>query len=129
MFTTIAMYIYGGTLALGIIGPSLVQIGNIAPVQPVSVYYPAIPGNDTVGIIKDFGIRAHSVLRALSNIEAAKIMVRSKVQIANDDKHSNRNGSGPVHRLTYSYSLTGFNFGLQQESDLALAANGSCTAE
>ncbi|RYP63897.1 hypothetical protein DL771_009072 [Monosporascus sp. 5C6A] len=130
MLAFIAFIVYGGSLALGIIGPSLVQIGNVAPVRPSEVYYPVTASqNDYVGILTEFGLRAPGVLRALGSVEAADVTTRSRVNIHEERNTGTPDGSEPIRRLTYGYSVTGVELGLQHGSDLALTVEGSCITE
>ncbi|RYP53422.1 hypothetical protein DL768_001567 [Monosporascus sp. mg162] len=129
-FAIIAFVVFGGSLALGVVGPSVVQIGNVAPVRPSSVFYPATARpDDYVGLLRVFGLRAPGVLRALGSVEAARVTMRSRVDFDEDTNFGTWNGTEPIHRLTYSYSVTGVELGLQHGSDLALTVEGSCTTE
>ncbi|KAI1822944.1 hypothetical protein F4861DRAFT_512488 [Xylaria intraflava] len=127
---TLALIVYGGSLALGIVGPTLVQVGNVAPVRPSSVYYPSTPKeNDYPGLLKEFGLRAPSVLRALGSVEAAMVTTRSKVNLYENTNYGVWKNGEPIHLFKYNYSLTGIDLGLQQGAGLELTVEGSCITE
>ncbi|KAI1174086.1 hypothetical protein F4777DRAFT_408422 [Nemania sp. FL0916] len=130
VFAIIAIVVYGGSLALGIVGPSLVQVGNVAPVRPSTLYYPRTsPEDDPVGILKEFGLKAPGVLRALGSVEAAGVTTRDRVNIRRNVDDGTSNNSEPIHQITYNYQVTGVDFGLQQGSELQLRVEGACTTE
>ncbi|KAK4245973.1 hypothetical protein C7999DRAFT_33601 [Corynascus novoguineensis] len=126
----VAFCIFGGALALGIVGPSLLQIGTVAPVRPSSVYYPVTPQPTVyVDVLKEFGMRAPGVLRALGSVEAAKVTMRFRVNVDYDREAGTSANGEPIHRLTYNYRLNGIDFGLQQGVSLELAVRGACVTE
>ncbi|KAH8745275.1 hypothetical protein F5883DRAFT_634108 [Diaporthe sp. PMI_573] len=128
-FCIIALAVFGGSIAMGVIGPSLVQIGNVAPVRPTSLFYPETPAqDDPVQQLQDFGLRAPAVMRALGSVEAAKVTLRSRV-LVEETNYPNRENGDRVIGLTYSYSLSGVDLGLQGGTDLALVVEGSCITE
>ncbi|UKZ72675.1 hypothetical protein TrVFT333_000308 [Trichoderma virens FT-333] len=101
IFCTLAFVIYGGGLSLGIVGPSLLQVGTVAPARPSAVYWP-FSTNDTVNILQD-----------------------GPIPVVNAGINSNET----IYRYNYTYSLTGVDLGLQHGSDLSLTATGSCITE
>ncbi|RYP69885.1 hypothetical protein DL771_005828 [Monosporascus sp. 5C6A] len=127
-FCIIALAVFGGSIAMGIVGPSLVQIGHVAPVRPSVLFYPATPAIDGVQQLQDFGLRAPAVMRALGSVEAARVTLRSRVLVSRQD-FENRPDNERVIGLTYSYSLSGVELGLQGGIDLALEVEGSCITE
>ncbi|GAB1312671.1 hypothetical protein MFIFM68171_02881 [Madurella fahalii] len=128
--TVLAFCVYGGSLVLGIVGPSLVQIGSVAPVRPSSVYYPVTPQPTVyVDILKEFGMRAPGVLRALGSVEAAKVTMRSRVSVDYDRGAGVWENGEPIHRLAYDYRVSGIELGLQHGAGLELAVRGACVTE
>jgi hypothetical protein len=135
VFGTIALAVFVVGIVMGIIGPPLLQIGNVAPVRESTLFYPSVPPtNDELGRDLFNGYRSLSVLRALSSVEIARVTMRSKVEITvNPDLLTyDRNPSSqedPLElnvALTYSYNLTGPDFGLEHASDLSLSVSGAC---
>ncbi|KAI1630925.1 hypothetical protein F4809DRAFT_634639 [Biscogniauxia mediterranea] len=130
LLTITAIVVYGASLALGIIGPSLIQIGSVAPARPSVAFYPATPPpNDYVLILQDFGLRAPGVLRALGSVEAADVTTRNRVAITTDKEYGTWNGTEPIYQLNYDYNITGTELGLQQGSDIRAHFVGSCITE
>ncbi|KXX74161.1 hypothetical protein MMYC01_209622, partial [Madurella mycetomatis] len=128
--TVLAFCVYGGSLALGIVGPSLVHIGSVAPVRASVVFYPATPNPTAYADqLEVFGMRAPGVLRALGSVEAAKVTMRSRVSVDYDRNVGEWENGEPIHRLTYNYRVGGVELGLQQGADLELAVRGACVTE
>ncbi|TFB04342.1 hypothetical protein CCMA1212_004140 [Trichoderma ghanense] len=130
LLSVLALMVFGGSMTLGIIGPSLVQIGTVAPVRPSSVYYPHLTTDNTT-ILSYYGVLAPANLRALGSIEASKVTKRKDVNLPDPDLDPiGQTESGEdIYQYFYDYTLTGVDFGLQQGSDLSLTVNGSCTTE
>jgi hypothetical protein len=128
LFCLLALAVFGTSLAMGIVAPSLVQIGNVAPVRPSTVFYPTTPVSNA-DQLRDFGLRAPSVMRALGSIEAAAVTLREKVTIKeNQDYDIQVSGERNVS-LDYEYSLSGVDLGISGGSDLSLVVKGHCTTE
>lgn len=138
VFGTIALAVFVVGIVMGIIGPPLLQIGNVAPVRESTLFYPTLPlVNDELGRELFNGHRSLSVLRALGSVEIARVTMRSKVEITinSDLTDYDRNPSSqedPLElnfALAYSYNLTGPDFGLEHASDLSLNTLGACHTE
>ncbi|OTA08154.1 hypothetical protein A9Z42_0091000 [Trichoderma parareesei] len=130
LLAVLALMVFGGSMTLGIIGPSLIQIGTVAPVRPSSVYYPHL-GTDNTAILSYYGVLAPANLRALGSIEASKVTKRKDVNLpdSNLDPIGKTESGEDIYQYLYDYTLTGVDFGLQQGSALSLTVNGSCTTE
>ncbi|RYP33111.1 hypothetical protein DL767_004896 [Monosporascus sp. MG133] len=128
-FCILAFAVFAGSIAIGIVGPSLVQIGNVAPVRPSILFYPSTPAVDPVQQLQDFGLRAPGVMRALGSVEAAEVTLRSRVFIEPHPSYPNRENGDRVIGFTYNYLLSGVDLGLQGGTDLELAVSGSCITE
>lgn len=128
-FAAAAFVIWGAALALSIVGPDFVKLPNVAPVRASAIYYPTMSGADTrAELVKIFGIKAPSMMRALGSVEATDVTVRDRVHI----KRTNLalwNGTESNQQLDYDYRLTGIELGLQQGSGLELSVTGSCKTE
>lgn len=127
----VALAVFGGSIALGIVGPSLVELGSAAPVRPSSTYYPgtiAKGGDVQIGVQKIYELTASSYIRALGSIEDVDVTKRKEVNVDTPDMEPE--GSGlPMYRVNYNYAITGEGFGLQHGADLQLQVSGSCTTE
>ncbi|KAK3294419.1 uncharacterized protein B0H64DRAFT_433585 [Chaetomium fimeti] len=138
VFGTIALGVFVVGIVMGIIGPPLLQIGNVAPVRSSILFYPTLPPvGDALGRELFNGHRSLGVLRALSSVEIARVTMRSKVEITTApnatalDRNPSSQADPPefTFALTYSYNLTGPDFGLEHASDLALSVSGACRAD
>lgn len=128
-FCLLAFLAFAGALAMGIWAPSLVQIGNVAPVRPSTVFYPQTPTSGRpVEELQDFGLRAPSVMRSLGSVEAADVTLRSRVNLEYKDGYEARK-EGAVASLGYTYHLSGVEMGLRDASGLSLDVEGFCITE
>ncbi|EHK19973.1 uncharacterized protein TRIVIDRAFT_125434, partial [Trichoderma virens Gv29-8] len=133
IFCSLAFIIYGGGLSLGIVGPSLLQVGTVAPARPSAVYWPFSTNNenDTVNILQGIGILAPAFIRALGSVDASlgsrgeNVKVDGPIPVVN----AGINSIETIYQYNYTYSLTGVDLGLQHGSDLSLTATGSCITE
>ncbi|EAQ91873.1 hypothetical protein CHGG_00108 [Chaetomium globosum CBS 148.51] len=115
---------------MGIIAPSLVQIGNVAPVRPSAVFCPTTPAPlSSADLLRDFGLRAPSVMRSLGSVEAAAVTLRQKVAIEKKEDLDTSAGSEPNVGIDYRYSLSGVDLGISGGSDLGLVVEGHCMTE
>ncbi|KAF5013958.1 hypothetical protein FDECE_87 [Fusarium decemcellulare] len=124
----IAFTVFSGGLAMGIVAPSLVQIGNVAPVRPSTLFYPAVPEGNLKATLKDYGIRATSAMRSLGSVEATKVTARKEVSVTEDKLHASWEGN-PVRSVKYSYHVSGADMGLKGGSELSLNVEGYCITE
>ena len=124
----VSLAVFGGSIAMGIVGPSLVQIGSAAPVRPEITYHPAeAQEGDYSGVLTVYGLTASSFLRALGSVEASDVTKRKNVNIGRTPLQAS-NGE-PMVQIDYDYKLNGDDFGLQHGSDLSMAVKGSCVTE
>ncbi|KAL7823716.1 hypothetical protein V8C26DRAFT_383639 [Trichoderma gracile] len=130
LLSVLALMVFGGSMTLGVIGPSLIQIGTVAPVRPSMVFYPHLTKDKTTELLY-LGAIAPATLRAIGSIEASKVTKRKDVNLPpNNLQPIGQSESGEdIYRYPYDYNLTGVDFGLQHGSDLSLTVSGSCTTE
>jgi len=131
IFCLVAFVVFGGSTALGVVGPSLVDIGTTAPVRPSQARYPDVVPNAPAMSLARFGLLAPAAMRALGSVEAAEVTLRSRVNIIQDMTTLGTDpGSGEsIYGLRYTYSLSGVELGLRYGADLSLAVSGSCQTE
>ncbi|KAK3309823.1 uncharacterized protein B0T15DRAFT_545920 [Chaetomium strumarium] len=130
VFCLLAFAVFGSSIAMGIVAPSLVQIGNVAPVRPSTVFYPATPApEDSAQELHDFGLRAPSVMRALGSVEAAQVTLRQRVSITQNQDYAPLPDGDRNVSLDYRYSLSGVELGIFGGSDLRLTVEGHCFTE
>ena len=128
LFCLLALAVFGTSIAMGIVAPSLVQIGNVAPVRPSTVFYPTTPVSNA-DQLRDFGLRAPSVMRALGSVEAAAVTLREKVSIKENQDYDTQASEERNVGLDYGYSLSGVDMGISGGSDLGLVVEGHCVTE
>ncbi|EJT69956.1 hypothetical protein GGTG_12133 [Gaeumannomyces tritici R3-111a-1] len=124
----LAFVVYGAALALGIVGPSLLEIGSVAPARPSILFYPAAATNSQENIQR-FGLQAPGSMRALGSVEAAEVTVAQRVVVDAKPDPTITDQDKQMLRMNYGYSLTGVDFGLQHAPYLELAVRGSCVTE
>lgn len=127
-FSLISFTIYQASIVMGIIGPSFVQVGNVAPVRPSMLFFaePPLDFLDQVASnVKAATLPPSTASRSLSAVEIAGLTVRPKVNFS----HSFWWNYRPMYNLSYSYEVTGVDLGLQHTPDLRLAVAGSCRTE
>ena len=71
IFAIVALTIFGGSAIIGTFTPAMLQIGNVAPVQPSDVFYPVLPSN-LYELIHHSGILVAGALRAMTGATAAR---------------------------------------------------------
>lgn len=129
----ISLAVFGGSIALGIVGPSLVNIGTAAPVRPSSAYYPEplSQPEDYPGLLTIYGLTSSSYIRALGSVEAVDVTARKFVNVDghNPTPPDQRDDARPLFQLDYDYLITGDDFGLQHGADLKLQVTGSCVTD
>ncbi|KAL8339332.1 hypothetical protein RB598_007586 [Gaeumannomyces tritici] len=130
LLATIALTVFGVDKAMGVVVPGLVVLGAVAPADQDSVYYPVPSEGDTdpAGSLRNFGLKAPAVMRALGSVEAAGATFRRRIEIATKGM-GQWNNTESVQQVTYSYNVSGYEFGLQRGSMLKLQVNGSCRTE
>ncbi|KAK3347673.1 hypothetical protein B0H65DRAFT_152565 [Neurospora tetraspora] len=121
--------VWGGSVAMSTVVSWLVSIGHVAPVNPSVLFYPNVPGQVPVQQLKDFGLRAPGILRSLGSVEAAKVTLRTRVNITSEDLGLIPNGTDLLHEVNYAYNLTGVELGLRGGDGLALGVKGYCRTE
>jgi len=126
-FAVVAIVIYGGSAATGTFLPTQIQFDTVAPARPSAVYYPDLL-TDPASFLLAYSFLYPSALRAYTKAITASIETQSLVKTT-FQKIGTTEGGDQVLRLTYNYSLTGTDLGIQFGSDLTLEVHGSCVTE
>ncbi|KAI5842413.1 hypothetical protein DFP73DRAFT_585766 [Morchella snyderi] len=105
-----ARVLIASTLFIGNESP----MGNVAPVNPESVFY-WYPGQDLSTLIRGFNFGVSSSQRAAGVIESISDATMQKVSIKSYDQGIN-----------YDYAITGVEFGMQHASGLLYSVHGEC---
>ncbi|KAK4465315.1 hypothetical protein QBC42DRAFT_313490 [Cladorrhinum samala] len=129
--SVIALLVAAGNYAVSIYIPERIQIGNVAPVNPSVLYYPAAPQpNNNQMILEQFAIKVPAVMRALSSATISRDeLLKDRVNITASAPQPAAQQGDQALSLDYSFSLTGVDFGLQHVPHLNLNIQGSCTTE
>jgi hypothetical protein len=117
--------------SIGIIVPSNMTIGTVAPASPSQLFYPDVNGisarKNPPELLKLRALRGPPAFRAIGSIEAARVTLRDKVSIPGAVTTGNGETSGM--KFTYSYRLSGGDFGLQRATRLSHIVSGSCETD
>lgn len=130
VFLVAAFLVGVGTYAAGVIIPSYIKIGTVAPANPWSVFY-AIE-SDLAGGIKVQQTRAPAAQRAMGVVESSRMKLKERVNIL---PKKVMNWTGPrgekIEQITYDYNITGLDLGLQHKNAGSFVVNveGACTLE
>lgn len=132
MLVLLALIVVISSVVMGVVGPPLLQLGPVAPVNPNILYYPSaslIQGNSTAEA-KFRAIRSEAAIRALSSVQTSRNAIRRRVRIDPDTAFNTNAGDEELrYGLTYSYIITGPEFGLRSAPDLQLSVSGGCRTE
>ncbi|SPO04067.1 uncharacterized protein DNG_06750 [Cephalotrichum gorgonifer] len=128
-FCVSAFAVFAGGIAIGIVAPSLILIGAVAPVKTSLVYYPRPPEQEVAAeVIQEFGLRAPGAMRSLGHVDAVMDILRSQVLIQVDTSHQ-AIGEDRVVSLKYIYYISGLEMGLRHGDRLCLRVEGFCITE
>ena len=128
-----ALGTFAGGLVVGLVFPERFILGNVAPVNPYTVFYPIISTHATA--VETFRGAAQydhlMALRAISSVDFAKRQVKQDagvtLEFPNFKPTSSWNTTDDPYNITYSYEVSGFNMGLQHLAKLSVRVNGSCS--
>jgi len=117
-----------GSLVAGVLVPTKLFIGNVAPVNPNVIYVPKVvslpPQNsNTISLFE-----RSAALRALVTVDYARESLKKKVKF---DVNLARNDTigRPQISFDYAYNLTGYDFGLQRVPSLLHIVTGHCETQ
>ncbi|KAK0704541.1 hypothetical protein B0H67DRAFT_497234, partial [Lasiosphaeris hirsuta] len=116
-------------IAMGIILPPSLQIGNVAPVDESILYYPRGSAlQNEPPVYRAF--RGDPSLRALSSVQISGKSLEDRVRVRHDPSViGSTDPTKPMYGLTYEYNITGIELGLKHASDLVLLVSGACRTE
>ena len=129
--------VWVASLAAGILLPSRLFLGNVAPVNPSSIFAPSLnlSKTDSQTTYNVFELDVQRYLRAAGAAFVANDALRGKVQVGMpvfegtwDNKAENLTGD-TIQRIDYSYKVTGGDLGLQNIPQLVLNVAGSCRTD
>jgi len=131
LFFLIALAMWAGNNAAGILVAGELLMGNVAPPAKDTIFYPDVPkysrsDDNGASLAKLDSLKAPSALRAIGSIEASDVTVRKRVNIVGIPKPSELQESEPWAGRDYDYNVTGVDMGLQNVPKLTLQVKGSC---
>ncbi|KAF8459937.1 hypothetical protein BDZ91DRAFT_799453 [Kalaharituber pfeilii] len=119
-----------GNLALGLLFPYMLVLkgANFAPVNPHIVYYPQWESMmDPAELLRiTRGYDSVGALRAGGSVDASENAIFQQRLVAIQKRSAPPYDGESRYELHYSYTVAGFEMGLQYLSDLSLHVNGSC---
>jgi hypothetical protein len=119
---------YIGQTALSIIVPPLIILNNTAPVNPNAVYVPTVK-TDNPSTAARYVLEVPSALRAVGSTDSAKELLNQRVTIPPTETLGKTGDGESIIGISYSYDVTGADFGLQKYPELTLDVSGSCVTD
>ncbi|EED23920.1 hypothetical protein TSTA_073100 [Talaromyces stipitatus ATCC 10500] len=121
----VAAVALAASLVVPILKTQSLKIGNVAPVNPKSVFVPYYfdPNSDMLETAQQMVLAVPAAMRAVG---AAGTIPANTVFISNATSSSE---NGTVFQLDYRYGISGSDFGLQKTPDLWLNVSGSCITD
>lgn len=119
---------YIGQTALSIIVPPLIILNNTAPVNPSAVYVPTVK-DDNPSTAALYVLEVPSALRAVGSTGSAKGLIDQRVTITPTETLGKTSDGESIIGISYSYNVTGADFGLQRYPELTLNVGGSCVTD
>lgn len=119
---------YVGQTTLSIIVPPLIILNNTAPVNPNAVYVPTVK-DDKPSIAARYVLEVPSALRAVGSTGSAKEILDQRVMVTPTETLGKTSDDEPIISISYSYDVTGADFGLQKYPELTLNVSGSCVTD
>ena len=128
----VAFLIYASGLTVGVLGPSLLQLGNAAPVRTPNLFYPVTPNISSPTepqYLQFYGLKMASMFRAISSLTIDRKTLDNAVKLEVEGPTPLPDSDDVNLRVSYNYSLTGVDLGLQYVPELRLTVQGSCVTE
>lgn len=117
-FVTISGFL--GSIAAGIVLSADLDIGNAAPANPSAVYFARPPPNMTNSErVRAQALRAPAAIRAIGNVAVSGTELQNQVPI-------NVGKLGEDTKISYSYSVYGWELGLQKYPEFQQTVEGEC---
>ncbi|KAH7118726.1 hypothetical protein B0J11DRAFT_570424 [Dendryphion nanum] len=118
--------IAGGSITGGILIPSQLSLGSVAPVNPISVYIPGTATQQSMGTSIRMGmLNKPATIRALGSAEASKVTLRNRVHVYQEGTDASTDNK-PDFTIKYSYNFTGVELGLPHSLGLFHTVKGKC---
>jgi len=127
LFITLCCFVAGNAVSIVVAGK--LEVGNLAPARPSSVYIPDIRSSNNEDRARFQAILGPATLRALGSSEAAGVTVRDRLNIVAKSPATAPSDFNPHFTLSYNYSITGRDMGLQNFPLLRQDVTGNCETD
>ena len=115
-----------GGIAAGILVPTAMVVGSVAPAQASQVFFGHPPTELTPSEgLRAQALRAPAAVRAIGSVEASEVTLRDWVSIIKIDIP----GDKPTTRYSYNYTVSGWDPGLQKYAGFRQIVSGECTTD
>lgn len=130
----VAAAVFIGGVVTGILVPQNLLMGTVARANPRAIFYYNPPSNAQDFALKEAFARVNTVaaLRSMGVVEQSGDVIDKKIkfrEVSHPDPTAKGNISQPALAYEYSYSLTGFELGLQRAPTLKQTVTGKCRTE
>jgi len=125
----VALCCFVASNAVSIVVAGKLEVGNLAPARPSSVYIPNIQPRNNEDKAQLQAILGPATLRALGSSEAADVTVRDRLNIVAKYPATAPGDFSPHFTLSYNYSITGRDMGLQNFPLLRQDVTGNCETD
>lgn len=129
---TLSLAMYYGGIAVGVVVPGMMLIGNGVPPSPDSIFFPRNPPQFTDAEKSRLqSLQAPAAMRAAGSVEAADVTLRHRVSISDpiNGGIAMNDAAKPIITYTYSYEVSAWDFNIQHAPSLQQNVEGSCTTE
>ena len=114
----------GGGIAAGILVPTAMDVGKVAPARASEVFFARPPLEMTASErLKSQALRAPAALRAIGRVEASHVTLNERVKV------NIEGGGGDTIKYSYSYYISGWDLGLQNYPGFRQTVEGECATE
>lgn len=114
------------------IGTRHLVLANAAPANPEKIFYPSERNRDFIAEGQSINsvfwewksVRAPAIYQAIGRTESARQNINDKLNLKFESDSATEDFS-----FTYSYSITGYELGLLDDSDLLYSVQGNCSVD
>lgn len=136
LFLTIGLWLLSAlnlaaSTTAGIIIPAELLMGNVARVNPATIFYPEVTNtSNTPAQKREAAGRLSSAAssKAIGTVEYSRLILQEKVHFNDDPLGIGADGRAQLN-LTYEYELSGFDLGLMRAPKLRQIVTGSCQTQ
>lgn len=116
------------SIAGSVMIPAQLILGNVAPVNPRSVWLPGVAELGSLSPQYSMQFSTNAV-RAVGSAEASKITLRNKVFVSTPETTDQSTPERPDFTIRYGYNLTGVEMGIRNDFGFLHSVKGKCWTE